>query len=229
MTRYIIKLGGSLLFENSEFALERVEQLVKELQDLHKDGYELIVVVGGGSIARQYIKAVRIWGGSEAVGDVVGIEIARNNARVLIAALGEVAYPDVPSTFTTALSATTLGKIIVLGGFSPGQSTNAVAALMAEAIGAKYLINATNVDGVYPVDPNEDPQAKVIPRLNITEFKEIIGRASSRAGYYPLFDQVALQIVERGQIEVIFLNGKIPENISKAIKGDEIGSKVRFS
>ncbi|MFX0197428.1 MAG: UMP kinase [Candidatus Hodarchaeota archaeon] len=226
MSRYIIKIGGSLLFEKEEFVLERIKQLAKTLRNLHEDGHKLLVVVGGGRMARNYIGAVRACGGSEASADVVGIEISRNNARVMIAALGEVAYPEVPVSFTAALTAVATGKIVVLGGLSPGQSTNAVAALMAEAIGAQLFLNATDVDGVYPTDPQEDPHAKMIPRLNIDEFAEIIGRSVSRAGYYPLFDQVALQIVQRGQIEVIFLNGKDPANISKAINGEKIGSKV---
>lgn len=226
MSRYIIKIGGSLIFEKEEFALKRIEQLAKTLRNLYEQGHELLVVVGGGRMARKYIGAVRTSGGSEASADIVGIEISRNNARVMIAALGEVAYPEVPASFTAALTATATRKIVVLGGLSPGQSTNAVAALMAEAVSAQLLLNATDVDGVYPTDPREDPHAKVIPRLNIDEFSEIIGRSVSRAGYYPLFDQVALQIVQRGQIEVIFLNGKDPENISKAINGEKIGSKV---
>ena len=226
MSRYIIKVGGSLLFENGDFAIERIEQLARTLQSLHAEGHDFLVVVGGGRMARKYIGAVRACGGSEASADVVGIEISRNNARVMIAALGEVAYPEVPVSFTAALTAAATGKIVVLGGLSPGQSTNAVAALMAEATGAQLLLNATDVDGVYPVDPREDPHAKMIPQLTISHFAEIITRSSSRAGYYPLFDQVALQIVRRGQIEVIFLNGKNPENISKAIKGEKIGSKV---
>ncbi|MFQ5821408.1 MAG: UMP kinase [Candidatus Heimdallarchaeota archaeon] len=222
----VIKVGGSLIFEKEEFALKRIEQLAKTLRNLYEQGHELLVVVGGGRMARKYIGAVRTSGGSEVSADIVGIEISRNNARVMIAALGEVAYPEVPASFTAALIAAVTGKIVVLGGLSPGQSTNAVAALMAEAVSSQLLLNATDVDGVYPTDPREDPHAKVIPRLNIDEFSEIIGRSVSRAGYYPLFDQVALQIVQRGQIEVIFLNGKDPENISKAINGEKIGSKV---
>ncbi len=222
----VVKVGGSLLFENGEFALKRIEQLARTLRNLREQGHKLLVVVGGGRMARKYIGAVRACGGSEAGADIVGIEVSRINAWIMITALGEIAYPTVPVSFTEALTAAATGKIVVLGGLSPGQSTNAVAALMAEAVGAQLLLNATDVDGVYPTDPREDPHTKVIPRLNIDEFSEIIGRSVSRAGYYPLFDQVALQIVQRGQIEVIFLNGKDPENISKAINGDKIGSKV---
>ncbi|MFQ6124765.1 MAG: UMP kinase [Candidatus Heimdallarchaeota archaeon] len=226
MSRFVIKLGGSLLFEKEEFALERIEQLARIIRNIQEQEHELLVIVGGGRMARKYIGAVRACGGSEASADVVGIEISRNNARIIITALGEEAYPEVPLSFTAALTAVATGKIVVLGGLSPGQSTNAVAALMAEAVGAQLLLNATDVDGIYPTDPREDPSAKVIPRLNIDEFSEIIGRSVSRAGDYPLFDQVALQIVQRGQIEVIFLNGKDPTNIFKAIKGEKIGSKV---
>jgi uridylate kinase len=227
-SRYIIKLGGSLLFEKENFAVERIDHIAKVLKDLHEEGHKFHVVIGGGRMARKYIEAVRAGGGTEAWADVVGIETSRNNARVLIAALGEIAYPEIPQSFTAAVTATSTGKIVVMGGLTPGQSNNAVAALMAEAIKAQALLNGTDVDGVYPVDPREDPQAKVIPQLTLEEFANIVTQTTSKAGYYPLFDQVALQIVARSQMEVIFFNGKVPENIVKAIKGEQIGSRIVF-
>jgi uridylate kinase len=227
-SRYVIKLGGSLLFENGNFAVDRIEQIAKALQELYEEEYEVHIVVGGGRIARKYIDTVRKCGGTEAWADVVGIETSRNNARVLIAALGEIAYPEVPQSFPAAVTATSTGKMVVMGGLTPGQSNNAVAALMAEAIKAQTLLNGTDVDGVYPVDPREDPQAKRIPRLTIKEFEKIVTQTVSKAGFYPLFDQVALQIVARSQMEVIFFNGKVPGNITRVIKGEGIGSKIYF-
>lgn len=223
-----IKLGGSLLFETGTFAVERIKQIASVLKDLHEEGHKLQVVIGGGRMARRYIEAVRACGGTEAWADVVGIEISRNNARVLIAALGEIAYPKVPQSFTEAVTATSTEKMVVMGGLTPGQSNNAVAALMAEAVKAQVLLNGTDVEGVYPVDPREDPQAKRIPRLTIEEFANIVTQTASKAGFYPLFDQVALQIVARSQMEVIFFNGKVPGNITRIIKGEEIGSKIYF-
>jgi len=224
----IIKLGGSLLFEKGDFAVDRIKHIAKVLKELYEEGYKFHVVVGGGRMARKYIEAVRACGGTEAFADVVGIETSRNNARVLIAALGEIAYPEVPQSFTAAVTATSTGKIVVMGGLTPGQSNNAVAALMAEAIKAQVLLNGTDVEGVYPVDPREDPLTKRIPQLTIEEFTNIVTQTASKAGFYPLFDQVALQIVARSQIDVIFFNGKFPENISKAVRGENIGSRVVF-
>ena len=60
---------------------------------------EIFVVVGGGKTARDYIGIARGLGVSEAMCDEVGIEVTRLNAKLLIAALGEHAYPEVPIQF----------------------------------------------------------------------------------------------------------------------------------
>ncbi|MBS7618940.1 UMP kinase, partial [Candidatus Bathyarchaeota archaeon] len=47
------------------------------------------------------------------------------------------------------------------GGLQPGQSTNAVACVLAERSESKLLVNTTNVEGVYSADPKKDPHAKL--------------------------------------------------------------------
>ncbi|MGH9990026.1 MAG: UMP kinase, partial [Nitrososphaera sp.] len=55
-----------------------------------------VVVAGGGNVARHYISTARSFGSDEASLDILGIEVSRLNARLMILALGDQAYPAVP-------------------------------------------------------------------------------------------------------------------------------------
>src|SRR5919108_6058564 len=148
--RVAIKLSGSI------FSEERNEGTIKRYAEMLTDvsiDVQPIVIAGGGKIARHYINLARYLGSDEASLDIMGIEVSRLNAKLLIAALGEQAYPSVPADLEHVSKAAVSGKVIVTGGLHPGQSTNATAALIAEKVKASKFLNATDVDGIYDSDP----------------------------------------------------------------------------
>ena len=49
--------------------------------------------------------------------------------------------------------------ILIAAGWQPGCSTDYVATLIAKNIGARRLVNLTNIDYVYTSDPKKDPSA----------------------------------------------------------------------
>jgi len=202
-----------------------VKSYAEVLRRLHEEGYRLAVVVGGGPVARAYIAAAREAGANRALQDMLGIEAARLNARLLAAALHPDAYPEPPRSIWEALEAAATGRIVVAGGFQPGQSTAGVAALLAEALGADLLVLATTVDGVYTADPRRSPGAKLIPRLGYRDLHGVLEQ-SVEPGRYELLDPLALSIVERSGIRVRVVNGSDPENVARAARGEEVGSLV---
>ena len=202
-----------------------VKSYAEVLRRLHEEGYRLAVVVGGGPVARAYIAAAREAGANRALQDMLGIEAARLNARLLAAALHPDAYPEPPRSIWEALEAAATGRIVVAGGFQPGQSTAGVAALLAEALGADLLVLATTVDGVYTADPRRSPGAKLIPRLGYRDLRGVLEQ-SVEPGRYELLDPLALSIVERSGIRVRVVNGSDPENVARAARGEEVGSLV---
>src|SRR5260370_40931246 len=87
------------------------------------------------------------------------------------------------------------GKVVVIGGLQPGQSTNAVAALAAEITHADFLVNATDVQGVYTADPKKDPKAKMLRSVSVDK---LLGWAMAGAvfgGKYERLDSVAFEIL----------------------------------
>ncbi|MHA1742892.1 MAG: UMP kinase [Candidatus Heimdallarchaeota archaeon] len=228
---FVVKIGGSLLFnEDEQINAKLISEYARTIRTVFtKQKEKFVIVVGGGKIARRYITASRVLGGTETQNDILGIEVAKLNARLLIAALGNIACPTIPNSFQEFQTIYALtDKVIVCGGFTPGQSTNAVAAAIAEETNATKLINLTNVDGVFTDDPQKNSQAKLQQSIAISAFKTLLQNQKTSAGNYPLFDLTALQIVLRSKIPLVFANGNNPENLLKAIKGENIGTEIKY-
>jgi len=223
----VVKLGGHAF--PLELAVERLSGYVEVFKKIREEGHGLVVVAGGGGFPRVYINAARRLGANETLCDQIGIEGTRLNARLLIAGLGEDAYPNIPTNVQEIGAAFESGKIVVLGGLYPAQSTDAVAAITSELIGASMLIKATDTDGVYTADPKRDPKAKKLDEISCPELLRMSLRESAGAGEYELFDPVAIRIIERSKIPTWFIDGRKPENIGRVIRGERLGTLIRAS
>ncbi|MEE2605958.1 MAG: UMP kinase [Thermoproteota archaeon] len=222
--RIVIKFSGKV------FAMENVKLLKDYARFLVKISktYQPIIVAGGGKIARHYISHARSSGADESTLDELGIEISRLNAKLLIYALKGKAYSHPPTSLKEAQHAVDSGLIVVAGGLHPGQSTNGTAALIAEKTKAVQFINATDVDGIYDSDPNNNKNAKLFKKIEIKKLKKILIHEDSIAGGYDLMDIVALKIIERSKIKTRVIKSDI-KNLEKAIKGQATGTEVIIS
>jgi uridylate kinase len=224
MKKVVISLGGSILIPSLEN--HTIREYVPVLQKIAKK-CRLFVVVGGGGEARRYIGIARDLGIDEGTSDEIGILITRLNATLLIAALGDAAYPKVAESHAEAKKFSEHGKIVVMGGITPGQTTDAVAAVLAERVGATAFINATSVDGIYTEDPKKNPKATRFDAITPQKLLEIVGKTALGAGSNNVLDIVAARVVERSGIPLIVLDGSRPENLSEAIlKGKFRGTVV---
>jgi uridylate kinase len=213
--RVAIKLSGSIFSE--ERNQDTIKKYAEMLTDISID-VQPIVIAGGGKIARHYINLARCLGSDEASLDIMGIEVSRLNAKLLIVALGEQAYSQVPKNLEEVTIAAESGKIVIVGGLHPGQSTNATSALIAEKVRATRFLNATDVDGIYDLDPNTNRNAKLLNEITVSECMEILKDGSSMAGTYDLMDIVALKVIERSKIPTRVLRSDIT-NIRDAVIG----------
>lgn len=227
MKKIVIKFGGSVLYhDNMDLNIERIREIVTAVIQLHEEGYKIAIVVGGGKLARKIIQASDILGHVATFKDILAVESTRIHALLIIASLNDKAYLLVPRTFEDVGKALSSGKIVVTGGLQPGQSTSAVAALVAEYWGADLLINLTNVDKVFDKDPKIHPDAKALEKITPEEFLEIISKQEEEPGKYALFDKVGCEIIKRSRLKVIFANGQDSSNIFKAVKGESVGTLV---
>ncbi len=227
MTEGFVLLLGGYVFRGityGDFTL--LERTAKIVRDLSKDR-KLAVVTGGSDTARRYIEAVGSLGGSKFLQDQAGILATRLHALVMIAALGESAFPRVIGDYDEAVLAFQSGKIPVSGGMQPGQSTDAVAALMAERLGLNLLVKMTGVDGVYDKDPNHYPDARKIEELSYDDLERILRDKLYHPGRYELLDALSIKILKRSSISTIILSGDEPEALLDLVSGKRTGSLVK--
>ena len=167
----VVSIGGSILVpgNNDSEYIARLAEMLKGLAD----GTRLAVVCGGGKTARYYAEVGGALGGDTYQLDILGIGATRLNAQLLSLALGDM--PDrVPETVEETAEKAAPGRIAVMGGTEPGHTTDAVAAMVAKAMKADRIVNASNVDAVYSADPRADPDAVRYERMTIAQLKEVV-------------------------------------------------------
>ena len=219
--KIVIKLSGKVFGMDNVKILKNYAEFFVKISKICQP----IIIAGGGNIARHYISHARTSGADESTLDELGIEISRLNAKLLIYALKNKAYSHPPTTLQGVKHAVDDGLIVVTGGLHPGQSTNGTAALIAEKVKAEQFLNATDVDGVYDMDPNKFKKAKKFRRIELKNLKNMLIHEDSIAGGYDLMDIVALKIIERSKIKTRILKAN-PKIIEKAIKGDNVGTEI---
>ncbi|MEE9223899.1 MAG: UMP kinase [Thermoplasmata archaeon] len=214
----VVSIGGSVLIpDDNDF--EYLSGLAELLVDL-SSGAKLYIVVGGGRISRYYIELGRKFGTDERILDEMGVDVTRLNARLLISALSGKAN-DLPAE--TVEEAADLGNdhsIVVMGGTTPGHTTDGVAASLAELVKADRIVNATAVDGVYNKDPNRYDDAEKIEKMSFEELLECCKVSDWKAGPSNVFDAMGAEIIARNEIPLLVVKGRDLEALESAIRGE---------
>ncbi len=220
--KLVLSLGGSVVGDHPSAAMLR--DLRSSIETLRAQGDEIHVVVGGGPLKSQFGELARAAGLGEYTADRLGVRLTRVYAELISGVLGDLACGYVPESVEEAVRARSGGKTVVMGGTEAGHSTTAVAALLAEAIGASRLLKLSDVDGIYSRNPKRFPDALRFDELTYPELRRILGSLESNAGTYEVLDAVALGVLERSAIETVYFEGvSSMKNILRA-RSLEIGS-----
>ncbi|MCL7413753.1 MAG: UMP kinase [ANME-2 cluster archaeon] len=209
----------------SDLDPERIQKYANSIEQLAKD-HTMYVIVGGGRVAREYINTARVLGANHVECDIIGIDITRINARLLISALGGRAYIEPATSYPEAAKAALTGKIVVMGGLIPGQTTDAVSAVLAEYVDADLLINATSVDGVYSADPKTNKDATKFDTMTPAQLVDVVMKIDMVAGSNSPLDPLAAKIIQRCGIRTIVIDGREPDNIIEAAAGRHSGTLI---
>jgi len=233
--RVVVSIGGSVLAPSlssgtdGSASVRRIREYAAVVESLARD-HEVATVVGGGGVAREYIGAARELGANEIELDDLGIGVTRLNARLLLAALDDgVAGGRVPTDYETAGETLRRRDAVVMGGVVPAQTTDAVAAALAEYVGADLLVYATSVSGVFDADPDRDAGAERYDELAAGELVEVVARGGSlaEAGSNAPIDLLAATVIRRSGIRAVVLDGTDPAAVERAVVGDHDGTTVR--
>jgi molybdenum storage protein len=109
-----------------------------------------------------------------------------------------------------------------LQGKLPPHGSDAGSYLVGEVFGARSVILLKDVDGVYTADPKIDPAAEFIPEARAQELTD------RKLRTLPI-EPVILDLLTRAKLarSVRVINGLIPGNLTRALKGDSIGTLIK--
>lgn len=228
--RVILKLSGEALAGDKGFGLnqETIESIANKVKELRALNVEVAIVVGGGNFWRGRSGE----GMDRTTADHMGMLATVINSLALQDAMERL---DVPTRVQTAIEMRQIaepyirrrairhlekGRVVI---FASGIgnayfSTDTTAALRAAEIEAEIILLAKKVDGVYDSDPVKNKDAKKFDQLS---YIDVINKGLG------VMDTTAASLCMENKIPILVFDLKNPENIIRAIKGEEIGTIVK--
>lgn len=227
--RILLKLSGEVLAGDKKQGIDfdTVEKVCKVIKKCTDIGVQIGIVVGGGNFWRG-----RSSGNMDRTrADHIGMLATTMNALAVADTLEAM---DVPVRVQTAIEMRQIaepyirnkairhfekGRVVIFGcgTGSPYFSTDTAASLRAAEIKADVMLKATNVDGVYNKDPNKFD--------NAVKFDSLTHAAVVEKGY-GVMDSTAAALCKDNNIPILVFNLQDPENIFRAVTGEDIGTLV---
>jgi len=222
--KIVVRVGGSVVASPPNPVL--IGKYADMLKDLKKQGHEVVAVVGGGALARDFIEIAGELGLDEANRDWTAIHVSRLFAQLFVMRLGDAGCGTVPISLDEADACLKRGRVVVMGGLKPGMTTDAVAAMIGEKINADLLVKASNVDGIFTKDPKKYSDAKKIDELKFEDLSRLFEENRHKAGIHQILDPEAVKILRKGRVKMVVVNGFKPENVLLAVKGGKVGTTI---
>lgn len=222
-TTYVISVGGSILIDQKP-NYSMIAKFAESINRLSDEGYRIVLVVGGGKVCRNYVAAAKSLGANNFQLDELGITITRANASLLIPVINN-AHKAILTEVNQARPVLDVGKIPVFGGLHPGITTDAVAALIAEALDGIF-INLTNVDGIYSMDPKKHPHAKFYEKIPYNELISLMKLGESKPAQNLVLDLPCCLILKRSKLKGMVMDGTDLDNFKAAVRGGEFKGTV---
>ena len=228
--RVLIKLSGESLAGNKGFGMDdqAILNIAHVLKNVHEEGVEIAIVVGGGNFWRgrdtddmdrttsdnigmlgTVMNALRVQSALESLDLETRVQTAIK--------MDEVAEPFI---VRKAIRHLEKGRIVIFaaGTGHPYFSTDTTSALRALEIQADaMLMGKTGTDGIYDKDPNKYDDAVKYDKLTYREMLE---------KNLQVMDAAATSLAKDNEMPVIVFGIDDPNNLIEVIKGKEIGTYV---
>ncbi len=232
MPTQIVALGGSLLRpEEAEQRSIWFGQLRQMVVHFEGNARKLGIVVGGGLPAREAINLAKESTTDLYRLDTVGIAATRLNATILQQSLQEIGCnvcPIIPTSTNEAAELLDSHNIVIMGGTTPGHTTDAVAVALARDCGAPHCVIATNVSHIHDCDPRTNPDAKPIEERTLSELAAITGTDALKPGESAAVDPIAVKWAMDASIKLAVLDGRDLSRVEDALEGRPfIGTLVK--
>ncbi len=230
---HIIKIGGRSIIDTGKSLTYPVVEVLSKLLESER----LVLGVGGGVRTRHVFSIGLDLGLPTGALAQISVADALGNAHILGALLaphGVVAIPPEIFGHLLPLFIHSAPGVIFNGvppyslwehppgiGRIPPHRTDAGCFILGECFGVKSVTLVKDVDGLYSEDPKENPNAEFIPRIGAHELKE------RKLKTLP-FDEVLPDLVINARLvkEFQIVNGRDPERIAAAVRGEHVGTIV---
>ena len=220
----VISLGGSVFIPNyvDYNFLDKFRELVLQLKN-----YKFVIVLGGGGIARKYLKPMKKKRLDVNERSRFGFEATRLNALFLMKYFGKIANEDNPKSMKEVKNLLRKNKVVVCGGlrFAKKSTSDGTAAKLANYLGTEF-VNLTDVDGLFSKDPNKFKDAKLVSSINYDDFYSILNKIKYKPGQHFVLDQLASRIIRKHNIRTVILNGHRLKNFESYLKGKKFRGTV---
>ncbi|MFR1323731.1 MAG: UMP kinase [Ezakiella massiliensis] len=229
--RVVLKLSGESMAggKGTGIDMDFVYELAKSIKEGKTADNEIAIVVGGGNFWRgRDAKIIE-----RATSDYMGMLGTVMNALALQSSLEKIGVETrvqtsiqmqevaEPYIMRRAIRHLEKGRVVIFaaGTGNPYFSTDTTAALRAAEIGASSILVAKKgVDGVYSADPKIDPSATKFDSLTYSDILRL---------NLKILDSTATSLCMDNNIPLLVFGIDDTENITRALKGEEIGTIIR--
>ncbi|MCM1002117.1 UMP kinase [Wolbachia pipientis] len=221
--RVLFKISGEALMGSRPYGhdMEVIDQLCKDVADVHKLGVQICIVVGGGNIFRG--ASASLSGCERASSDYIGMLATIINALILQNFLEKNL---VDSRVLSAIPMATIcesyirrkairhlekGRVVIFasGTGNPFFTTDTAAALRAVETNCDVILKGTQVSGVYSADPKKNEDAVMYDKLS---YMDLLTRDLK------VMDASAISLARENSVPIIVFSLK-EEKIVNIVKG----------
>lgn len=248
--RIVVKVGtSSLTYETGKINIRRLVKLCSVLADLHNSGKQVVLVTSGAIGV-----GVGKLGLKEKPKDIPGRQAAATVGQCELMFMydkyfGEngvktgqllITKSDIENEKRRENLENTFEKLFEYDAVPVINENDAVAteeivygdndslsAIVAKLIKADALIILSDIDGLYDENPNENPDARLIPVVKEIndDIRALCGGAGSSRGTGGMITKIhAAEIATENGIPTVIMNGTAPQDIYKLIDGHSVGT-----
>ncbi|MXN92091.1 UMP kinase [Flavobacterium sp. Sd200] len=229
--RILLKLSGEALMGERQYGIDpaRLAEYAHEIKQIHDQGVQIAIVIGGGNIFRGVSGASN--GMDRVQGDYMGMLATVINGMALQGALEDV---GMQTRLQTALEIKAIaepyikrkavrhlekGRIVIFGAGTgnPYFTTDTAAVLRGVEIEADVILKGTRVDGIYTADPEKDPSATKYDTLT---FADVLAKGLN------VMDTTAFTLSQENELPIIVFDMNKPGNLVKVCHGELVGTTV---
>ena len=229
--RILLKLSGEALLGKNSYGIDndRLVVFANEIKQIHVQGVEIAIVIGGGNIFRGLTGSKD--GIDRVQADYMGMLATVINGLALQNALENI---NIPTRLQSAIKMESIaepfikrkatrhlekGRVVIFasGTGNPYFTTDSAAVLRAIEINAEVILKGTRVDGIYNEDPEKNKEAI---KFDDISFEETIKKGLK------IMDTTAFTLSKENELPIIVFDMNTKGNLVKVVMGEKIGTKI---